>query len=164
MFKKEKKISTREQGFSFIGTMIAVAITSVSLVGILALVSASLRASNIGKMKLIASGLGQEAIEVIRDMRKAEVEWSDWYSAVVNGNYLIEYDSTSLLSFSETPLKFDDNTGLYQYSVGNNSPFYRKVTLWNGPSGEVWVTIEVKWLYQENWQYLITEDRLWNWK
>lgn len=116
-------------------------------------------------MKLIASGLAQEGIEVIRDMRKAETEWDDWYSSVTTGDYRIQYDSASLLSSSETPLKYDSNSGLYQYDTGDDSPFYRKVSLTSVSTNEVKVVIEIKWLLPTgDWQYLNTENRLWNWK
>ncbi len=153
-----------ENGFSFIGVIIALTITSVSIVAILALINTSLKAGNKGKMSLMAAGLAQEGIELIRDMRKSEADWDDWYSSVSSGDYLVQHDNGSLLSFSETPLKLDSNTGLYQYDNGTNSSFYRKVTLTKVSANEIKVLIEVKWLFQESWQYLTAENRLWNWK
>ena len=68
------------------------------------------------------------------------------------------------MPFSETPLKLDANTGLYQYDSGDNSPFYRKVTLTKNSYREVKVVVEVKWQLKGQWYYLTVEDRLWNWK
>lgn len=142
----------------------AIFITSVSLVGILGLVSSSLEAASHSKMKLIASSLAQESIEVVRDMRKAEIEWSNWYSLVVSGDYRVQYDSVSLISFSETPLNFDSNTGLYQYDSGDSSPFSRKVSLTKVSANEVKIVVEMKWLEKSTWRYLTIEDKLWDWK
>ena len=158
------QIIKNQSGFSFIGVIVALTITSVSIVAILVLINTSLRVGNKGKMSLMAAGLAQEGIELIRDMRKSEADWDDWYSSVSSGDYLVQHDSGSLLSFSETPLKLDNNTGLYQYDDGANSPFYRKVTLTKVSANEIKALIEVKWSFQESWQYLTAENKLWNWK
>jgi len=163
--KKQKgRVLNHNKGFSLIGVMVSVFITSVSLVGILGLVNMALQEASLGKMKLIASGLAQEGIEVVRDIRKAETEWDDWYSSVTSGNYLIQYDSTSLAVFADTPLLLDSGSSLYQYSTGNNSPFYRKIILTKISANEVKILVEVKWSNRGTWRYLITEGRLWNWK
>lgn len=139
-------------------------ITLICLIGILSLVTASIKSASLSKMRLIAAGLSQEGIEVVRDMRKAKTEWSDWYSGVSSGDYRVQYNSASLISYTDTSLLFDSNTGLYQYSSGNNSPFYRRVRLTKLSANEVKVLVEVKWLIKGNWHYLTAEDRLWNWK
>ena len=153
----------KQDGFSMIGVIVAMYVTSVALIGILSLVATSLKLAETSKMKLIASGLAQEAIEVVRDMRKAETEWDDWYADIVNGDYLVQYNSASLISFLDDPLKINGD-GLYQYATGTNSGFYRKVTLTKLSANEVKVLVEVKWQIKGNWNYLKVEDRLWNWK
>lgn len=146
-----------------IGIIVAMFITSVALVSILGLVTTSLKAAETSKMKLIASGLAQEAIEIVRDMRKGQIEWNNWYANIANGDYRVQYNSASLLSFLDTPLEIAGN-GLYQYNTGVNSGFYRKVTLTKLSANEVKVLVEVKWKIKSNWSYLRVEDRLWNWK
>lgn len=146
-----------------IGVIVAMFITSVALVSILGLVTTSLKAAETSKMKLIASGLAQEAIEIVRDMRKGQIEWNNWYANIANGDYRVQYNSASLLSFLDTPLEIAGN-GLYQYNTGVNSGFYRKVTLTKLSANEVKVLVEVKWKIKSNWSYLRVEDRLWNWK
>jgi len=153
----------KQNGFSMIGVIVAMFITSVALVSILGLVTTSLKAAETSKMKLIASGLAQEAIEIVRDMRKGQIEWNNWYANIANGDYRVQYNSASLLSFLDTPLEIAGN-GLYQYNTGVNSGFYRKVTLTKLSANEVKVLVEVKWKIKSNWSYLRVEDRLWNWK
>ncbi|MBU1137165.1 prepilin-type N-terminal cleavage/methylation domain-containing protein [Patescibacteria group bacterium] len=153
----------KQNGFSMIGIIVAMFITSVALVSILGLVTTSLKAAETSKMKLIASGLAQEAIEIVRDMRKGQIEWNNWYANIANGDYRVQYNSASLLSFLDTPLEIAGN-GLYQYNTGVNSGFYRKVTLTKLSANEVKVLVEVKWKIKSNWSYLRVEDRLWNWK
>ncbi len=167
---KEYMSDYYKKGFTLLEVIVAIFVTAVGLVGILALVNISLKGPSLSKAKLIASGLAQEGIEVVRDIRKSNVNWADWewYSAVVatstSQNYRLQYDSGSLISFSETPLKLNTGTGLYQYDSGNNSPFYRKITLTKISFKEVKVVAEVKWRMKNKWNYLKAEDRLWNWK
>jgi len=119
-------------------------------------------------MRLIASGLAQEGIESIRDIRRSNANWIDWewYSTVSTStvqNYLIQYDNDNLISFSEIPLKVNSN-GFYQYDDGDNTPFYRKITLTKVSFQEVKVEVEIKWNSKGNEHYLTVEDHLWNWK
>jgi Tfp pilus assembly protein PilV len=153
-----------QKGFSLIGVIVAVFIVAISIVGILNLSQASLKGAFSSKMRLIASGLAQEGTEIIRYMRRSQTEWDNWYSSVSSGDYLVQYNSSDLLSFSETPLRFNANSGLYQYDSGSDSLFYRKITLTKLSSNEIQVAVEVKWRAGGNWHNLTVEDRLWNWK
>jgi len=150
-------------GFSMIGVIVALFITSIALVSILGLVTAALKSSETSEMKLIALGLAQEGIEVVRDMRKANLDWDDWYTAAASGDYRLQHDSASLIAFSETPLNIDSN-GLYQYDTGSSTPFYRKITLSKLSADEVRILVEVKWQIKSAWNYLKIEDHLWNWR
>ncbi len=153
-----------QKGFGLLEVIVAILIVSVGVVGILTLASMSLRGASVSKMRLIASGLAQEGIEMVRDMRRSNMEWDNWYALVSDGDYRVQYDSTNLMSFSETPLKLDTNNGLYQYTSGDNTLFYRKITLETISADEVKVVVEVKWPVKGDWYYLTAEDKLWNWK
>jgi len=159
MFKHKRKSA----GFSLIGVIVSLFIISVGLTGIVSLAGMSLKSSNTSKMRLIASGLAQEGIEVIRDTRRANTEWDTWYSSISNGDYLVQYNNAGLISFSDIPLKIDAQ-GYYQYDSGNNSPFYRKINFNKISVDELQLTVEIKWEIRDQWSYLTVEDRLWNWK
>lgn len=153
-----------EAGLTLLGVVISIFIAAVSLVGILVLSQLSIGSSSYGKTETIAAGLAQEGIEIAQDIRKSYFDWNDFYAGVIDGDYLVQYNSLSLLPFAETPLRFDSASGLYQYGAGNDSSFYRKVSLDKLSSDQVKVAVEVKWRIKSDWHYLTLEEDLWNWK
>lgn len=162
MFEYKEK----NKGFSLIGVIATLFIAAVGLASVISLTSISLNSSNSSKMKLVASGLAQEGIEIVRDIRRAnadETNWSNWYSAILNGDYRVQYNIENLISFSDAPLKIDAQ-GYYQYDSGDDSPFYRKVSFDKLSANELKLSVEIKWKLRGQWFYLTVEDRLWNWK
>ena len=157
------KYKKKNAGFSLIGVIVSLFIIAIGLTGIVSLSSMSLKSSTTSKMRLIASGLAQEGVEVVRDLRRANVEWDDWYSVLSNGDYRVQYDNASLISFSDTPLKINAQE-YYQYDSGDNSPFYRKINFNKVSANELKLTVEIKWKIRNQWSSLTIEDRLWNWK
>jgi len=157
-----------QKGFSLLGVIIAIFIAIIGLMAILNLANISLRGAYSSKMRLIASGLAQEGIEVVRNFRNSNSDWDDWYNAVSDNDYLVQYDSSDLMDFVDIQLRLDTSSGiygLYQYGIGNDSSFYRKVSLEKISADEVKITVEVKWeLKKDQWNSLIVEDRFWNWK
>jgi len=157
-----------KKGFSLIGVIISIFIISTGLVAVLSLSSMSLKGSDIGEMRLIASGLAQEGVEKVRDVRRSNADWIDWewYGTIAIStvrDYIVQYNNPNLISFSETPLKIDTN-GFYQYNSGDATSFYRKVTLTKVSSQEIKVEVEIKWQSRGDSHSLAVEDHLWNWK
>jgi len=153
----------KKNGFSLIGVIIALFVVAIGLTGIVSLASISLKSATTSEMRLIASGLAQEGVEIVRDIRRGNANWDNWYSSIGNGNYRVQYNNTNLISFAETPLKLDGN-GYYQYTTGNNSSFYRRVNFVKISANEIKLTVEIKWKIRDQWSYLTVEDHLWNWQ
>ncbi|MCF7835725.1 MAG: hypothetical protein K9M15_01245, partial [Candidatus Marinimicrobia bacterium] len=93
-------------GFSIVGVLVAVFISSVGMAAILNLVTSSFNGAQVGKMRLIASGLAQEGIEIVRNDRRANSvggEWNNWYASVSSGDYVTEVKASDK-SIVVTPL------------------------------------------------------------
>jgi len=167
-----------KNGFSLIGIIVATFITLVGLVAILSLANASLKGATTSKNRLIASGLTQEGIEIVRDIRASYADWTDWewystttpllHSINTFEEYCIDYDDVVLNNCvgTDPPLKLDivGVNGTYQYDAGDDTIFSRKVTLTRKSLNQVKVEVEVKWSAKGQIHTLIAEDRLWNWK
>lgn len=152
------------------GVLVSFFIMAVGIVAILSLASISLKGFNISKKNLIASHLAQEGIEIVRYIRQfnedADNRWTDWYDSFRGQprDYLVQYDKKSLLEYFEIPLRIN-SSGLYQYGSGQETGFYRKITIEKIGVNQLRVVVKVKWRDQGGvWSELIAEDRLWNWR
>lgn len=158
-----------QKGFSLLGVIVSMFIIMVGLTSVLSLANMSLKGTSTSKMRLIATGLAQEGVEIIRYMRETQSDWDTWYSEVevISGDYRIQYDNSDLsdlVAFSDIFLKLDSATGLYQYDSGDDTIFKRKVSLTSVSAVQVNVVVEIIWQLKDNDYSLAVESRLWNWK
>ncbi|MFH1979027.1 MAG: hypothetical protein ABII97_01415 [Patescibacteria group bacterium] len=175
------------KGFTFIGVTVATFVATVGLMAIFSLSNMAITSSNASKMRLIASGLAQEGIEIVRSARAAESNWRDWdwyatsspmHSIGSSENYCIDTGAMILGSFDELNhsfvcaepgmlRKFDSlPLVLYNTAFGLETPFYRWVKLERMSEDEVKVVVEVKWKLKNagDWHNLKAESRFWKWK
>jgi len=169
-----------QEAFSFIGVITAISVASMGLMGILSLASTSIKAAEAAQKRLIASGLAQEGLEIVRSIRRSNLEWTHWEWLATTTpldvligevrEYCVQYDTTTLpdsvCSDSDEVLLFDSVSRFYQYVNGDDSGFYRKITMERISLDEIKVIVETKWRLRgrDQWHYLIAQDRLWNWK
>lgn len=155
--------NNKSNGFSLLEVIIAIAIITIALVGILSLTNLSLKASSTAKMRLIASGLAQEGVEIVRSIRRInedESNWTNWHINIVDNDYQVQYDSIDLTDLYTGDYLQINADGLYQYDNGTETLFKRKITLNKISPNQLKVEVEVSWSDQS----LIVEDELWDWK
>ena len=173
------KQKNKRTGFSLLEVIIAIYILVVGILGVITLTIITTKAGAVSSSRLIAANLAQEGIEVIKNLRDLNYEeptpgcsWSCWHTTISSalGNYLVQYNSTALLSYVDTPLLYDSSNGLYSYTSGSTSKynFKRVITLTNtnpaSPNVSVKVISTVTWAENGQSHSLIAETDLWNWR
>jgi len=73
---KSRKASNTARGFTLVETLVAISIFTVSLLGMMTILSGSISNTFYAKQKIVASYLAQEGIEYIRNMRDTYVLYS----------------------------------------------------------------------------------------
>jgi len=161
----------KQTGFSLIEVIVAIYILLIGIVGVMALTINTTKAGAVSSSKLIAANLAQEGIEVvknIRDLNYGENGWADWHAAIASGDYLVQYNSTALISPYVDNAYFLYDTGLYNYDTGstNKYKFKRKITIENtDPSYRYLKVIStVGWIENSRDHSLVVEEELWNWR
>jgi len=164
---KNKKQKTKNKGFSLMEVIIAIAIITTALISIMVLITFSISSIRVAKSKIIATNLAQEGLEIVRNIRDSN--WlsykrasENWRDGLQPGDYRVQYNQLGLLSFSALPLRKNSN-GFYQYDSGNNTPFYRKITIEHVADNQIKVKVEVNWQERGKNQIIQAEDRLYNW-
>ena len=117
------------KGFTIIEALVALVVLTVSLGPALILSSNLSSTISVVQNNLIATGLAQEGVEVVRALRDA-----NWFNnlpfdnGLSDGTYRVEWDSGSLIILgANPPLKIDN--GRYNYSSGADTLFQRTITI-----------------------------------
>lgn len=173
-----KKISG---GFTLVETLVAIAIFTTSILGLMLVLAAGIYNTNYAKNKITASYLAQEGIEYIRNMRDTyglytAVTGKDWSNfkaklAPCNlgnecgfDNSVAPIDVKKCNQLNDCKLFFNNNNGSYNSGVGVDSGFARKI--WAdviGPDKEIKIFSNVSWT-QSSGSYSITfSENLFNW-
>jgi prepilin-type N-terminal cleavage/methylation domain-containing protein len=68
-----KKLFLKQKGFTLVETLVAVSIFSISILGLLAVLTQGISDTGYAKKKMMAGYLAQEGIEYVRNMRDTSV-------------------------------------------------------------------------------------------
>lgn len=162
-FKKQRN------GFSVLEVMIAVAIITMGMIGVLSLVLQNIQVQYVNKNNLIASQLAQEGLELVRNIR--DENWLDgnaYYLGIIeDGTYTIDYtfatnDLIDLIDDSGAKLNIDA-TGFYTHNAGDATPFYRLVTV-SDNIDYLEVECKVRWYERNRVHDYIATTLLYDWR
>ncbi len=168
-------------GFTFVETLVAIAILLIAVVAPLSLSYQSLAASRIARNQIIATFLAEEAIEFVRATRDTNsLVGNSWLSGLedclqiskdskcvidVPANDVAPCDSEGVCP----ALNYDPDTFVYSYTSGDPSPFTREVTIAQWESGatafnEAEVGVTVSWPDGNNTRTVTIEELILNWQ
>lgn len=154
------QMSTK-QGFSLIEVLVTLMILSVGIVAISALMAGNIRTSVNAKNQIIASGLAQEGVELVKNLKDARdnAGTSPTFSAdiPIGNDYRIDYDSdyatfksSNIVSVAQKKLN-SSSEGYFLHSgiVGTGgvtgTKFLRKVKISTTADGDKKVESVVSW-------------------
>ncbi len=156
------------QGFTLIETLVAIAVLMISIAGPLTIANKALTSALYAKDQSIASNLGQESIEMIKNIKNNNLVNSITFLNTIdggagktcigdNGKCDVEIDSGSFVikpdCSSGCPIYFSDTSG-YSHNVGGTKTIFtryyyltnvnKKLTGLPDPS-DYMVTVVVQW-------------------
>ena len=134
------KIINNNLGISILEVVVAMMIITMGMVGVLSLVIQNVEAQYINKNVLMASGLAQEGLELVRNIRDLNclTTGNTWNQGVVgDGTYTIDYGGLASIKMAVNSIDeagarlYVDSNGLYTHTSGGNTPtnFYRLITV-----------------------------------
>ena len=162
---------SKGEGFTLIETLVSLVILSVTIVPILSLSSNIARVNASLQDNLIASGLAQEGVEVIRAIR--DTNWFNGNAFNLNlGSDTVNVSTTYQVEWNSIPplttavsLPLNLNNGRYTYTGGTPTKFSRTVTITKINAGEIRIISTVTWLGHGGVNKNIdAELHLFNWK
>lgn len=156
------------KGFTIIEVLIAVAVITIGILGILGVIYQTTSYIALSSSRLVAIYLAQEGMEIARNIR--DTNWLNnrpWDQGLSAGDWEAAYNDLVLTSSQGRKLK--TNGGFYNYNSGQDTKFTRKITISDpGPAlcgGVICLSVksEVSWQYFGKSQKAETEGYLYNW-
>jgi type II secretory pathway pseudopilin PulG len=178
----KQKFIKKNKAFTLVETLVAISIFTVSILGLLSVLTTGVSNTTYDKNKIIAEYLAQEGIEYVRNMRDTYVlyppnTWSDFKNklasctagATCGFNNTVSPGPNSIISVCSPATLCD----LYLYngnynidhSSGVDSGFVRMIRIDATGLGndEVKIYSEVDWKQGSNTSKIIFSENLFNW-
>ncbi len=171
-------VTPKGGGFTLIETLVAISIFTVSILGLLAVLSQGISDTGYAKKKIIAEYLAQEGIEYIRNMRDTYVlytipgGWTAFKADIAPcglpdkcgfDNTLLSPDVFVCANQEEQCKLFEDNGNYNTNSLGDDSGFVR--TIYTDPIGQDGIKIfsTVSWTQGSGERSITFSENLFNW-
>lgn len=152
------------RGQFLVEAMIAISVITIGLLGMLALLSNATSLTRVVSDEYVASYLASEAIEVVKAMVDANIINSrPWNQGLSIGNFEVQYNDTALRSATGRPLKYA--SGVYGYDLGDDTIFFRTVSLELVGADELIVGSKVNWVTRGGIEFEVNlSDSFTNWR
>jgi type II secretory pathway pseudopilin PulG len=168
------KIVKDNSGISILEVVVAMMIITMGMVGVLSLVIQNVEAQYINKNVLIASGLAQEGLELVRNIR--DLNWltpgNVWNQNIVgDGTYTMDYGGLVSIKMAVNFIDeagarlYVDSNGFYMHVSSGNTPtnFYRLITVVNN-TDYLDVKCTIRWKDGTQNHNYTAETYLYNWR
>jgi Tfp pilus assembly protein PilV len=160
----------KKDGFTIIEAIVAIFILTTGILGAFSFISHFTEYSSISTMRLTASYLAQEGVEIIKNIRDSNfidgnysVDWNEGFATSSDWEGEADYtNDNSLDSYSNTYLNIDVN-GFYSYGAGSQSLFKRKITIGTSTASSTYITVEVSWSEKGRNHNVAVEEEIYSW-
>ena len=163
MFINSKKSNS---GFTLLETLIAITVVSSGIIGAFMAIQSGIKAIDYSNARFVAAALAQEGVEIIKNIRDNNILQYKYVSAntpwdqhllsggEIEKNYEARYDDIFKPHFFLTPsgsnpedLNFlkKQSPGFYNYDIGDNTRFKRKINIQKISDQEIKVEVTVYW-------------------
>ena len=174
----KKFFKQKRGGFTLVETLVAISIFTVSILGLLAVLSQGVSDIGYAKKKIIAEYLAQEGIEYIRNMRDTNVlytipgGWNNFKSkispCVSTGkcgfdNTLFSPDVFVCATHGEQCKLYEDNGNYNTNLLGADSGFVRTVYIDTISQDEMKIFSTVSWTQGSGERSITFSENLFNW-
>lgn len=157
-----------KKSFTLLEVIIAIFVISLGIIGALSLIGQTLGLPAVSSDRLIAAYLGQEGIEIVRNLRDSnrlsqrENPALPWNNGLAEGDWEADYNDSNLMVFAGRFLRIDG--GFYNYDSGTETKFKRKITI--SPLGEdiLKVSVQVQWQEKGQTNQIVVQENLYNWR
>ncbi|MFZ3011458.1 MAG: prepilin-type N-terminal cleavage/methylation domain-containing protein [Minisyncoccia bacterium] len=176
-FKKNKK-GRGEKGFTLVETLVAISIFTVSILGLLSVLSKGISDTGYAKKKTVAGYLAQEGIEYIRNMRDTNAlytlpgGWNNFKTKISSCTLanrcgfdvtLFPQNVFVCTTHSNQCKLYEQNGNYNTNSIGVDSGFVRTVYMETVSADNIKIFSTVSWT-QGSGQYDVTfSENLFNW-
>lgn len=161
-----KRYFPSKKGQTLVESVIAVSLLSVGLLAIVSLINRSLSLNRTSAESYTATYLAAEGIEVVKNIVDSNaIKKLAWNAGLANGDYEVEYDSTSLSPNQNRFLDYDSSSNLYGYGVATPTGFKRMIRITLVGSEEIKVNSIVSWTTAGGGDFRVNlEDHFMNWR
>lgn len=157
---QQKKYSyTYKKGFTLIEALVAIFILTASITALMTVVSQSVFNSSYIKNKAVAISLAQEGMELVRNMQDSALLNNtyatfddlgmDMFQPCIFNDGMCTIDPFSLAAQAcpnqECPPLLISDTGYFNYSFGDVSPFTRSISIVSTSPNSGSVQVQVSW-------------------
>jgi Tfp pilus assembly protein PilV len=172
-------LKQKNKGFTLIEAMVSISLFTLSILALMSVLASSLAGTNYAKQKVIASYLGQEGIEYLRNMRdtaalynatSGQAGWNAFKTTAngascdVRGCYISNMALVSCNLSGVCPnLLYDSTTSTYGYTSGADSGFNRKVQVTHINANQTRVVSTVTWRQGSGTYSVVFSEILFNW-
>lgn len=152
-----------KQGFTLLEVSISLTIITVGVLGVFALVQQTVGLLPVSKQRLAASYLAQEGVEIVRNLRDANIVGGRvWNLGLTDCGAGCEADYLSPLSAWASRYLLDNNN-FYNYSSGSETLYKRKITIDSSAADVLKMTIEISWQEKTRPHSIKAREDIYNW-